>query len=119
MRHRGKEWRPQVETLKTDSAPHSIDSHVKRLTRGERLQVVPLLLDGPGSIDGGMDTFRSDRLKHGGDSGGVLRRGSPDFQRGFHWERSLGHCSSIAEPAFLDTSLLVAQHRAINDASRE
>ncbi len=80
MRHGLQNWRPGVQNLKTNDALDSIDSYVDGLARGERLQVAPLFLDGPRLINGGMDSLGRDRLKHGGNSAGIRRGGSPYCQ---------------------------------------
>ncbi len=82
MSHRLEGPRPAVKTLKADDTVQIIDGDVDRLPGGERLQITPLFLDAPGSIDGGMDPLPGDHLEHGGNSGGVCRVGAPYCQGG-------------------------------------
>jgi len=68
MRHGTESSRPEVESLEAYDSPHVIDRDVDRLAWGERLDIAPLFVGGPRSIDGGMDPLRGDHLEHSGDS---------------------------------------------------
>jgi len=75
--HRLEDRRPEVEDLKTDDAVCVVDRYMDRFAWGERFQIVPLFLDRPRSIDGGMDTLGNDSRQDGHNSGSVLRDSSP------------------------------------------